>query len=109
MYNTPAGGPSNLGSSIVIDDQGHIWVGSSRDTFGGRDNGSISEFDGQIMEKELRRLKKELTKEEYKELKGVMWAYRKKKADLSPTETDLLDRFFAYSPAAQKAYDLRED
>lgn len=62
-----------------------------------------------LRQKELRRLKKELPEDEYKELKGIMWAYRKKKADLSLDETDLLKRFFAYSPDAEKAYHLRED
>ena len=62
-----------------------------------------------LRKKELRRLKKELSEDEYKELKGIMWTYRKKKEDLSPDETDLLSRFFAYSPDAEKAYDLRED
>jgi len=62
-----------------------------------------------LRQKELRRLKKELPEDEYKELKGVMWAYRKKKAELSPDETDLLKRFFAYSSDAEKAYNLRED
>ena len=62
-----------------------------------------------LRKKELRRLKKELAADEYKQLKGIMWTYRKKKAELSPDETQLLERFFAYSPAAQQAYDLRED
>ncbi len=62
-----------------------------------------------LRQKELRRLKKELPEDEYKQLKGVMWTYRKKKADLSPDETDLLERFFTYSPDAEKAYNLRED
>jgi len=62
-----------------------------------------------LRQKELRRLKKELPEAEYKQLKGIMWAYRKKDAELSPDETDLLKRFFAYSPAAEKAYNLRED
>jgi len=62
-----------------------------------------------VRKKELKRLKKELPEAEYKELKGIMWAYRKKKAELSPDKTALLERFFAYAPAAEKAYDLRED
>jgi transposase len=32
---------------------------------------------------ELKRLKEELTEEEYAELKGAMWVLRKKKKDLS--------------------------
>ncbi len=62
-----------------------------------------------LRQKELRRLKKELPEAQYKELKGIMWTYRKKKVDLSPDETDLLKRFFAYSPDSEKAYNLRED
>lgn len=61
-----------------------------------------------LRKKELRRLKKELPEAEYKELKGIMWTYRKKVADLSPDEADLLKRFFAYSPDAEKAYNLRQ-
>jgi len=61
-----------------------------------------------LRQKELRRLKKELSEADYKELKGIMWTYRKKEADLSSDEADLLKRFFAYSPDAQKAYNLRQ-
>jgi len=62
-----------------------------------------------LRQKELRRLKKKLSEDQYKELKGIMWAYRKKKADLSPDEADLLKRFFAYSPDSEKAYNLRQE
>lgn len=62
-----------------------------------------------LRQKELRRLKKELSENDYKELKGIMWTYRKQEADLSPDEADLLERFFAYSPDAQKTYTLREE
>ncbi len=62
-----------------------------------------------LRKKELRRLKKELSEAEYKTLKGHMWTYRKKKADLSPDEADLLERLFTYSPDLKKAYNLRED
>jgi transposase len=61
-----------------------------------------------LRKKELRRLKKELSEDDYKELKGIMWTYRKKKVDLSPDEAVLLKRFFAYSPDAEKAYTLRQ-
>jgi transposase len=62
-----------------------------------------------LRKKELRRLKKELSEDEYHTLKGNMWAYRKNKADRSPDEADLLERLFAYSPDLEKAYNLRED
>jgi transposase len=62
-----------------------------------------------LRKKELRRLKKELSEEAYKELKGNMWTFRKNKAELSHQETELLERLFAYSPDLEKAYNLRED
>ncbi len=62
-----------------------------------------------LRKKELRRLKKELSEEEYKELKGVMWPFRKKEADLSSDEAELLNRLFAYSLDLEKARNLRQD
>ena len=62
-----------------------------------------------LRKQELRRLKKELSEDEYKKLKGHLWAFRKNKADLSSEETDLLERLFAHAPALETAYNLRED
>lgn len=62
-----------------------------------------------LRKKEIRRLKKELPEEEYKELKGNMWVFRKKKTNMDSDEKDLLERLFAHSPDLEKAYDLRED
>ncbi len=62
-----------------------------------------------LRKKELRRLKKEMSEDEYKELKGHMWVFRKKEADLDADEKDLLERLFAHSPDLKKAYNLRED
>ena len=58
---------------------------------------------------ELRRLKAELPEEQYKSLKGVMWPFRKNKADLGQGEIELLDRLFSYSPSLKLAYDFREE
>lgn len=63
----------------------------------------------QLRKQELRRLKKELSKEEYATIKGAMWAFRKKKAALSEEEAELLKRLFSYSPALKKAYRYREE
>ena len=41
-----------------------------------------------LRKKELRRLKAELSETQYKKLKGAMWAFRKKPADLSEAETE---------------------
>lgn len=58
---------------------------------------------------ELKRLKAELPEAEYKSLKGVMWPFRKNKADLGQGEIELLDRLFSYSPSLKLAYDFREE
>jgi transposase len=63
----------------------------------------------QLRKQELRRLKKELSKEEYATIKGAMWAFRKKKAALSEEEAELLKRLFSYSPALKKAHRYREE
>jgi len=57
---------------------------------------------------ELRRLKQELPKDEYAKLKGAMWPFRKRAADLEVEEEELLQRLFTYTPALQQAYAYRE-
>jgi transposase len=57
---------------------------------------------------ELRRLKQELPKEDYAKLKGAMWPFRKRTADLEVEEQELLTRLFTYTPALQQAYEYRE-
>lgn len=59
-----------------------------------------------LRKKELKRLKKELPKEQYDEIKGAMWPFRKKRADLEEDEVKLLDRLFTYSPELKQAYDF---
>jgi transposase len=57
---------------------------------------------------ELRRLKQELPKDDYAQLKGAMWPFRKKAAELEVDEQELLTRLFTYSPTLQQAYEYRE-
>ena len=52
---------------------------------------------------ELRRLKKELPKEHYDEIKGAMWPFRKNPAALEADEQALLTRLFAYAPELHRA------
>jgi transposase len=61
-----------------------------------------------LRKQELRRLKKELPKEEYDEIKGAMWPFRKNPADLEAEEQALLTRLFAYAPELHRAYTYRE-
>lgn len=57
---------------------------------------------------ELRRLKEELPEEEYKTLKGSLWACRKKREDLRPEERKVLKQLFQHAPKLKLAYDLQE-
>ncbi len=60
-----------------------------------------------VRKKEMKRLKEELSDEEYKKLKNVMWILRRKYADLSDKEKDTLKLLFKYSPLIKKAYNFR--
>lgn len=62
-----------------------------------------------LRKKEIRRLKQELVNEEYEEIKGAMWPFRKSAEDLTEEETELLERLFARSPQLQQAYRAREE
>ncbi len=57
---------------------------------------------------ELHRLKATLPPDQYKTLKGHLWALRKAHTELTFTEQALLNRLFALSPALKAAYTLRE-
>ena len=59
-----------------------------------------------LRKKEMKRLKNELSETAYKELKGAMWALRKKPENLSDEETQIIQRLFRYSPQLKQAYEL---
>jgi transposase len=61
-----------------------------------------------LRKQELGRLKKELPEVEYKQLKGSMWALRKKPADLNTEERRTLRLLFRSSPKLKQAYDLQQ-
>jgi len=62
-----------------------------------------------VRQRECRRLKKELSKEAYAELHGVMWILRKNHRDLTPDERQKLKRLLAYAPELKRAYTFREE
>lgn len=62
----------------------------------------------ELRHSELQRLKKGLPAEEYQQLKGSLWAFRKSPADLRPEECQVLQRLWGYAPQLKQAYDLRE-
>jgi len=61
-----------------------------------------------LRKQELKRLKAELPEEEYKRLKGSLWAFRKKPENLKPEERQVLERLFYFAPKLKLAYDLRQ-
>ena len=61
-----------------------------------------------LRQSELKRLKQELSKEEYQLLKGNMWAFRKSPADLRTEERQVLRRLWKVAPKLKQAYDLRQ-
>ena len=63
----------------------------------------------QVRKQELKFLKGKLSKDEYNQIKGAMWPFRKSPEDLKDEERELLERLFSYSPRLQKAYILREE
>ncbi|MBK8754385.1 MAG: ISL3 family transposase [Candidatus Competibacteraceae bacterium] len=62
-----------------------------------------------LRKKEMARLRKDLSKEQYKELEGVMWLLRKKPDDLTSKDQETLDQLFKYSPLLQHAYPLKNE
>jgi transposase len=62
-----------------------------------------------LRKQELKRLKEELSEEDYRELKGAMWVLRKKKEKLTIEDKVLLKNLFNYSPSLEKAYQLQND
>ena len=82
------------GSQIVID-RFHV-TRSYRD--------GVDEF----RKSELKRLKEELSEETYLELKGSLWACRKKYEDLRPEERKVRKLFFEHAPKLKLAYTLQD-
>ena len=63
----------------------------------------------ELRKKELERLRKTLSKEQYKALEGVMWLLRKRPDDLTAKDQETLDQLFQYSPLLQQAYQLKNE
>jgi transposase len=61
-----------------------------------------------LRKQELKRLKKELPAAGYQQLKGSLWALRRKPADLSAEERRMLRLLFRYSLKLKQAYDLQQ-
>jgi transposase len=62
-----------------------------------------------LRKSECRRLKKELPKAEYEEVKGMMWIVRQNHRDLTPAERLRLRALFQLAPRLKTAYTFREE
>lgn len=63
----------------------------------------------QLRKKETRRLKQELPAEQYQQLKGQMWAFRKRREKCTPEEKKVPQKVFRLAPQLKQAYLLREE
>lgn len=61
-----------------------------------------------LRKSELKRLKQELPDTEYQQLKGSLWAFRKKRHNLKPQERQVLRKLFKHTPQLKQAYVLRD-
>jgi transposase len=60
-----------------------------------------------LRKQELKRLKGELSPEDYAQLKGSLWALRKKQVDLKAEERKVLRTLFSFSPKLKLAHTLQ--
>lgn len=84
-----------LGEAVVVVDRYHV-AKKYRDCA------------DKLRKQELKRLKTELSKDEYNTIKGAMWPFRKNKSGLKCQEAELLERLFGYAPSLKLAYVFRE-
>jgi transposase len=62
-----------------------------------------------LRKQELKRLKQELSEEDYRQLKGAMWALRKPKEQLTDEDNDVLVCLFGYSSCLKMAYEFCDE
>lgn len=61
-----------------------------------------------LRKKEMKRLKQRLSETEYRELRGVMWLFRRRWDTLDSEEQIRLKRLFELAPDLKRAYQFRE-
>jgi transposase len=61
-----------------------------------------------LRKQELKRLKKALNERDYAQLKGAMWALRKKEEHLTDQDQVVLVKLFEHSPSLKKAYNFQK-
>jgi len=109
--------PRHLCQTIraVCSDMYEGFVNAAKEVFGKRVKIVIDRFHvaklyrsrvDSLRKQELKRLKQTLSEEEYGQLKGAIWALRKKEEKLTDKDKDILVCLFAYSPRLKTAYEL---
>jgi transposase len=103
---------------VVCSDMYDGFINAAKEVFGKRiqvvvDRFHVAKLYGnsldELRKSELKRLKKTLSKEEYKKLNGAMWVLRKRLEDLTPEDRELLKILFEHSPQLQQAYRLKNE
>lgn len=109
--------PKRLRKNIktVCSDMYEGYINAAKEVFGKKCDIVVDRFhvaklyrkglDG-LRKREMKRLKKELSKEDYKKLKGTMWILRKDKKELSKDELEVLECLFKHSSILKLAYEL---
>ena len=94
------------------------FINAAKETFGKRTKIVIDRFHiaklyrkglDTLRKQELKRLKEELSEEEYNKLKGAMWTLRKSKINHNQEDKDLLKQLFKYSETLEIAYKLQNN
>jgi transposase len=62
-----------------------------------------------VRKREVKRLRQEMSKDEYEGIKGAMWAFRKRPENLQASEQQVLDRLLSYSPELKQSYELTQE
>ena len=109
--------PLRMGVIAICSDMYEGFINAAKEVFGKKrivvDRFHVAKLyrNGleELRKKELRRLRDELSEEEYKKLKGVMWILRKAKSKLTDEEQDTLECLFKHSPSLELAYDFSND
>lgn len=102
----------------ICTDMWEGYINAAREVFGENVSVVVDRFHvaksyreavDRLRKSEMKRLKKELSEDDYKLLKGVHWALRKNSSALDGDERALLMKLFSYSPKLKTAYALREE
>ena len=110
--------PKHLAETVenVCSDMYDGFINPAKEVFGSKVNIIIDRFHvaknyrsamETLRKKEMKRLKAELSEEDYKKLKNIMWILRKKHNELGDEEKETLNLLFKYSPLLKKAYNFQ--